>query len=909
MKRTTDVLFSILTPLTFASAAQADVVINELLGSTTSTDTEFVELYNSGIAEVDISNWTLTFYDSDFDTTSFGGTDGGSPFTIPAGTVLAPNTHYLFGNAEFISIFGITPDVALANNFIENGSYTAVLADSLGTPVNVIFVVDADTGDLANIDGLSVTPDTTIGPDGTNLPAGFTRDMDGGDSFKLLEFSPRPAESATPTSGGNTNPTTGIVASIMEIQGQQHTSPLLGELVETAGVVTAVDTNGFYLQDSAGDGDLSTSDALFVFTGSSPDVLVGDALAIEGTVSEFTPGGSDTRNLSTTQLSSATFEVVSSGNALPAPIMLGAVGRSAPTENIDDDAFGSFDPDTDGIDFFESVEAMRVTIPSPLVVGPTNRFGEIFTVADSGAGATGISSRQTLNISENDFNPEKVQIDEDSGILPGFDLPDVNSGAQLSDVTGVVGYGFGNFEVYPTESFSVVESSPITPQMSSLAGSADAVSIASYNVLNLDINEADGDTDVANNRFATIAGHIVNNLNSPDIIGLQEIQDNDGSDGAGDTNADTSASLTLQTLADEIAAAGGPVYEFADTEGLVPDSVGGQPGGNIRVAFLFNPARVSLVGSVIPLVDPADQASNPLNPFFGSRISLAADFNFAGTTISVVNNHLSSKGGSAPILGIEQPFDQRQEEFTVNGSLDERQVQATAVRDYVAGILALNSEANVVVLGDMNEFEFVSPVAEVLGRDLVNLVDSIDDNERYSFIFQGNSQQLDHLLVSPNLFDTAEFDIVNLNSEFAELPTRGSDHDPLLTVISFDSGNMAHSADLNDDGTIDRRDYKAFLRTYRSKEGQRRYREDADYNPDGRINKKDLKLFLELYWVSLDNGLIGDIDRDGDRDSRDRRLLRYVRWSKAGQVRYLPEADIDRNLIINRRDLKLFDQL
>ena len=80
-------------------------------------------------------------------------------------------------------------------------------------------------------------------------------------------------------------------ATIPEIQGAAHVSPLVGRSVLTGGVVTAVDSNGFYLQDPAGDGDDATSDAVFVFTGGQPAVAVGDALTLRGTVSEFVPGG------------------------------------------------------------------------------------------------------------------------------------------------------------------------------------------------------------------------------------------------------------------------------------------------------------------------------------------------------------------------------------------------------------------------------------------------------------------------------------------------------------------------------------------------------------------------------------------------------------------------------------------
>ncbi|BAY80682.1 alkaline phosphatase [Calothrix parasitica NIES-267] len=589
-------------------------------------------------------------------------------------------------------------------------------------------------------------------------------------------------------SGNETwNFTTGTedsITPIYTIQGTAHTSPLLNQSVTTTGIVTAVDSNGFYLQDAMGDNQNATSDAIFVFTNSAPTVTVGDDVEVSGTVSEFTPGGTDTRNLSTTQISSPTVTVKSSSNPLPTATIIGTGGRVPPTENIDDDAFTSFDPDTDGIDFFESLEGMLVTAKDAVAVSPTSRFGEIFTVVDSGENATGISERGTLNISPDDFNPEKVQIDEDSDILPGFDFPNVDVGAKLGDVTGVVGYGFGNFEIYPTQEFTVTPST-LQPETTTIEGGADKLTVASYNVLNLDPNDSDGDEDVANGRFDAIASQIVNNLKTPDIIGLQEIQDNDGSDDAGVT----AASDTLQQLADAIKTAGGPTYSFIDNTFIGDKTSGGQPGGNIRTAFLYNPERVGLVENSVESIQDSDQQTNEDNPFNGSRLPIVAKFTFNGKEVTVVNNHFSSKGGSAPILGLEQPFETRQEEVTVNGSLDERQAQANAVKDYVDGILADNADANVVVLGDLNEFEFVSPV-ETLDESLTNLTNTVAEDERYSFNFQGNSQSLDHILVSDNLANKAEFDIVQVNSEFAETTQRASDHDPLIASLSFPQENM-----------------------------------------------------------------------------------------------------------------------
>ncbi|MEM1100699.1 MAG: endonuclease/exonuclease/phosphatase family protein, partial [Pseudomonadota bacterium] len=317
---------------------------------------------------------------------------------------------------------------------------------------------------------------------------------------------------------------------------------------------------------------------------------------------------------------------------------------------------------------------------------------------------------------------------------------------------------------------ATVEPGPLTAETTELTGSANELTVATYNVLNLDPNDGDGDTDVADGRFDAIAAQIVGNLGSPDIVGLQEVQDNNGSSNDGTT----SASETLALLAAAIEAAGGPSYAVIDNTFITDNASGGQPGGNIRTAFLYNPDRVDLVEGSVQTIGGQGEGE----AFEGARLPLVAEFAFNGETVTVVNNHFSSKGGSAPILGIEQDFTARQEDVSVNGSLDERQAQSRAVQDFVEG---LAPGANVAVLGDFNEFEFVSPVLELeTNSGLNNLTNDIDEDERYSFIFQGNSQSLDHILVSDSLDETAEVDIVHVNSEFAATASRASDHDPIV---------------------------------------------------------------------------------------------------------------------------------
>ena len=745
------------------------VVINEVDADTPGSDSaEFVELYDGGTGNTSLDGLVAVLYNGNGDSSY-------AAFDLD-GFSTDSNGFFVLGN-EGVANVGLT----FSNNTLQNGADAVAIYQGEatdfpnGTAVTSDNLVDAivyDTNDSDDSELLSgLGRDTQFNEDanGDKDNDSNSRVPDGTGSFF--------AQAATPGTANESSPPPAEFVPIYEIQGTALTSPLEGQSVNTTGIVTAVDSNGFYLQDAAGDSNTATSDGIFVFTSSEPVVSVGDQLEVAGTVSEFTPGGTGTGNLSISQISNANVTTVSTGNVLPDAVIIGQGGRIPPDESIDDNP-DSYNPDADGLDFFESLEGMLVTARDAVAVSGTTRFGEIFTVVDGGASATGISDRSTLNISPDDFNPEKVQFDENEDILPSFDFPTVDTGANLGNVTGVVGYSFGNFEIYPTQPFSVDESS-LTPEETDIQSGDERLTVATYNVLNLDPNDSDGDEDIANGRYDAIANDIVNNLNTPDIVGLQEIQDDSGSDDDGTVSAEDN----LQLLVNEIAQAGGPQYEFIDNIFIENNFSGGQPGGNIRTAFLYDPSRVGLVEGSVETIGSQDDGG----AFAGARLPLVADFEFNGQEITVVNNHFSSKGGSSPIFGVDQPFEELQENPDVNGSLDERQAQAQAVDNYVEGILAEDSEANVSVLGDLNEFEFISPVDEILGSDLTNLIDFISEDERYSFIFQGNSQELDHILVSDSLVDGAAIDIVHVNSEFAETPQRASDHDPVIASLLLES--------------------------------------------------------------------------------------------------------------------------
>ena len=583
------------------------------------------------------------------------------------------------------------------------------------------------------------------------------------------------------------------ITTIMDIQGEGHISDYDGEVVTTKGIVTAVDSNGYYIQDAEGDGNTATSDGIFVFTGSAPTVVVGDEVKVNGEVSEFIPGGAGTGNLSITQISADSEEVLSSGNTVEA-VVLGANGRPIPTEvvisedelpvNLQEEP-GEFDPENDGIDFYESLEGMLVTVDNPVAISATNRFNETWVVADDGEGTTpGLNDRGALNLNANadglgDLNPERIQIQYDSGLLPdGFTPPELNVGDDLSSVTGVVGYGFGNYEINVTEEFTVEEASSNTAEVTEIAGSESELTVATYNVLNVTSNPDDGDAD----QIAQLAQQIVSNLGSPDILALQEIQDDSGVTDDGTLSADE----TLQAIVDAIVAAGGPEYSFESAIVDEDGENGGVPGGNIRNAFLYNPDRVEANEFVTLESDVLAEmgVSNP-DAFEGSRDPLLGVFTFNGQEITLINNHFSSRFGSDPIFGGPQPFTQ--------GGEAEREAQAKAINEVVDSLLAEDGEANIAVLGDLNTFEFTDELSEDLpgvGEEkvLTNLIDQLDGDEAYTFIFQGNAQVLDHIFVSDSLLSGANVDIVHVNNDFADF---ASDHEPVVASFTLEAPEPA----------------------------------------------------------------------------------------------------------------------
>lgn len=558
---------------------------------------------------------------------------------------------------------------------------------------------------------------------------------------------------------------------IYDIQGAGHLSAYDGQTVATQGVVTAIDTTGsrgFWIQDVTGDGNDATSDAVFVFTNAIPTVQVGDLVKVTGTVDEY--NGGVATNLTITEITAPTISVIGTGTV--AATVLGAGGRAIPNTVIDDDSLGTFDPAHDGVDFYESIEGMVVTIHNAQAVDAATT-GQTWVVADNGADASGLNSRGGVTLSDGDNNPERILVYADSGVNASFNSAYV-LGDQLGDVTGVVSYFGGKYEVIATSVENTTSAGALPLETTTLAGDASHLTIGAYNLENISPQDSDA-------KFAALAADIAHNLGAPDILGVEEIQD---ADGAGN-GTNYSGADTLNKLVAAIEAAGGPHYSWVEIAPTANNTTGGESNGNIRNAFLYRDDRVDYVEGSARLVTDTTGATNAFN---NSRNPLAADFVFRGETVTAIDVHNYSRGGSDPLFGANQP--------AANNGDDRRADQSTAVRDYVTGLLAADPDAHIAVMGDFNAYYYEQSLTllEANGA-LYNLARTLSPEERYSYIFEGNAQQIDNLLVSQSLLAGAVFDNVHLNTGQAVID-KPTDHDAILAQLLINTAPLAVVEDL-----------------------------------------------------------------------------------------------------------------
>lgn len=774
----------LISPGTSKAATGDPVLLNEVLASHTGTDdTEYFELF--GTPGLNLSGLSVIVVESD----AFGPGAIDRRFDFKPFHKIGSNGFFLAGNCVGLPAnYGVTPDASLFTNYFENSSLTVALVETASLSGDSVTGAEIVRDAVALTDGGA--GDTfyfaapVIGPDGSFFPAGARRVTDGVDTdtsgdWIISDFFLGSAN--TPTSG-DFDGCAPIPATIPEIQGDGQRSPFEGEVVTTQGVVTLISANGrdMWIQDAAGDGDPGTSDGIFVDDRDRLDPLpeVGDRIEITATVEELQFGNA----LPLTQLNSPTSSaIISSGNPLPTPVTL----VDLPNESI-----------LQGIDFWEPLEGMLVSAIDGPVIAATNGFGEFgfVTPADAIPGSgyfadTGHLIIRSIGTNEVDYNPERIMVDDSA-----LDTPDVRPGDQVNSIVGVVDYTFGNYKLQVQSLDVTTNPLPSTPVSERTLGPDQGkglgqfIRVVTYNVENLfdlfdnpdkddigtggDENEAELDV-----HLTKLALSIEVELEEPDILVLQEVEN------------------TLVITGDENGLVPG-----TSVPALIPRLNGNweaisfetSDGRGIEVAFMWQKGRVKLLDGfqiTDDIVPGTGAAFGPDSPSPG-REPLVGKFKVRGHELWIVGNHFKSKSGDDPLYGVNQP--------PIRITEVQRKAQATVVRTFVNTLLDADPSALVMVTGDLNDFQFGEPgegadhpVAILEGGPgevpLTNLVNLEQESERFSFVFDGNSQVLDHMLVSPGLF--AEFlgvDFLHFNTSFFDTlnsdpttPLAASDHDPL----------------------------------------------------------------------------------------------------------------------------------
>jgi predicted extracellular nuclease len=592
------------------------------------------------------------------------------------------------------------------------------------------------------------------------------------------------------------------------VQGNGQLSPLVGQTVTVEGIVTGRKSNGFFVQSADADADPQTSEGVFVFTGAAPPAAAtsGNRVQVSGTVVEFVPAA-DPGQLPLTELGGAvTVTLLTIGNTLPTPMQL---SPSLPAPG-------------GALDQLERFEGMRVTAPSFTVVAPTggttnepNATGTtngIFNVVVTGMPRPfrepGIQfpdqppSGTIPPIPQWDFNPELLTVV--SRAIGGPAL-DVAVGSQIEFLTGPLDYGFRRYTIDP-DPLSAPSISPPPPPSAARLPTADEFTVASYNMERFFDTVADPDVDdpvltpaAFANRLNKASLAIRNYLNTPDILGVIEMEN----------------LTTLQAVADKINA-DAVAADQPDPQYIAYLQEGNDVGG-IDVGFLVKSAevaasidRVEVVAVTQLGLDETWTEPDGDTALLNDRPPLQLD--------AVVHY---ADGREFPITAIvvHQRSLNGAEDATPDGERvrAKRQRQAEYLAGQIDALQTADSDRAITVLGDFNAFEFNDGLVDAMNvvtgtptpdnetavagdgvdlvnPDLLNLYIEEPADQRYSFVFDGNAQSLDHIIINQALGAAAAdvtLDHARINADYPEVnrndansPSRLSDHDPAIAYIA-----------------------------------------------------------------------------------------------------------------------------
>lgn len=590
--------------------------------------------------------------------------------------------------------------------------------------------------------------------------------------------------------GGNYQFTFSVIEPIMPIyaiQGSGSVSPIADKFIRTQGnIVTALSPSGFFMQTADSDADASndTSNGLFVF--SNAVVAEGDSVNVRGKIVEF---------FDYTEMSFVSSVVVtSSGNALPTLIEFDANTPSGDPSNP-----------SCAIEF-ECYEGMLVHVANGTVNSGSQAFGADVD-AEVNVSATNFRTMREPGIQFSrtgdsalppfpsatydpdifDENPELFELDVDA--LVGMPSMEINGGATFS-ATGVLAYQFNDYELWPKQL-------TLTPKAIATirTPSTSEITIATQNMYRFFdgtddplINDFDEDNTTQaefNARTAQASEYFRTKMHSPDIIFLQEIE-----------NIESVQAIADKMNADDLTHTYSAYLEIGN-------DIGGIDIGILTKQTVSNITITQLGADETLAYNPPPPPELPRKLHDRPPLLINAILTKGGFSqeVNVLGVHMRSRSG---ITGSQRTRIR-------NKHLE----QSLSVANMVQDIQVQSPTVPLVVTGDFNDFEFSDGYADVVGEikgvvdpvknllssngasvvtpTLVNAIDTLPIDEKYSFVFKGTIQALDHMLINDAaLVMMSEVTYVRGNVD-SPLKYRGdytqllamSDHDGLILYLTL----------------------------------------------------------------------------------------------------------------------------
>jgi len=755
-------------------------IINEVDADTSGTDIlEFVELYDGGIGNLPLDGLTLVLYNGS-DDKSYNASGFSNAIDLDGYSTDA-NGYFVIGNAAVANV-----DIVIGSNSIQNGADAVALVFGNGvdfpndTPLTTTDLIDALVYDTGDSDDAGLLPLLNAGqPQQDERGAGDSaahsnqRCPNGFGGKRNTEF----YEQGIPTPGATNSCGP---QEIFTIQGNGAASPFTGlEIATHDNIVTALAPDGFFIQtpDDRDDGDADTSNGIYVYTNTPPTVSVGDQVDVTGTVIEFFDF--------TEFAEGAVVSVDVAGQPLPVAVVLDTLTPS-PDPAAPSCAAGAL----------ECFEGMLVTM-SGITTAPSQEFGSdpiaepnvvagpVRTFREPGIAYEGLPGLPVW-----DGNPEVFELDPDA---LGLANQAISAGTTF-DAEGVIGFEFGDYELWP----SVLTTTSVPALPSAVrAVEPGEVTIGSLNLFRLfdDVDDpADGNRDdqvIDSIEYATrsakLVRYIVDVLGTPDILGVQEAEG---------TNV-------LTDLAADILADSGVNYSVHLIEG--------NDIGTIDVGFLV---RDSITVDQVTQLGK-DEILAYDNSLLNDRPPLLLEGRYTGNgadfPLAVIVVHGRSLGG---IEGNEA-------ERVRQKRLEQAQFVAQKAQDFQVA----NPTVPLILVGDFNAYEFSDGYVDVVGQimgtvvpadnllsdtsptnpALTNQVLTLPETDRYSFIFNGTAQVLDHALTTDATqpwvrgfaYGRGNADAPEVFIEDSGNALRSSDHDGfvLFLMTDYDTDVVADDID------------------------------------------------------------------------------------------------------------------